>query len=119
MKTMCACCGQDIEGNAREGWRDRGNGRECLPFRARDGDLVRPAGLTHSPKLTPRAMLRPGPDIEVGCIRKRGSGRPGRPSYRWARGWEVRDPDTGRYCTPMRYREALAHARDMLQRGAA
>ena len=118
IQTACACCGQDIEGNPREGWHDRGGGRACLPFKARDGEIVRPSGL-HSPELTPRAMLRPGVDIEVSRPIRRGKGRPYRPGYAWVQGWEVLNPATGRYSVPMRYRDALRHAADMLAMGRA
>lgn len=40
----CARCGLDIEFHgARQGWRDRGNNRTCVPF-YRDGELVTPRG---------------------------------------------------------------------------
>jgi hypothetical protein len=114
--TACPCCGQDIEGNPREGWHDRGGGRACLPFRARDGEIVRPVDLKHSPKLTPRAMLREGVSIEVPRARRARRGAPYRPGYAWVRGWEVRDPATGRYSVPMRYRDAMAMASTELER---
>lgn len=42
----CACryCGQDIEFQGRaNGWRDRGNGRQCLPYTDKTkGEIVRP-----------------------------------------------------------------------------
>ena len=109
IQTACAHCGQDIEGSTREGWRDRGGNSLCPSFIARDGEPVRLSGVHHSDKPRARGMLRRGSMIEVG------TGRPGysrwcRPGYRWAQGWEVRDPVTGRYSTPVRYRDALAMA---------
>lgn len=59
-----------------------------------------------APALT--ALLRPGCLIEVGCIRH------GRPSYRWAQGWEVLDPKTGSWSIPLRRRDALFIARQAL-----
>jgi hypothetical protein len=101
IQTACAHCGQDIEGSTRDGWRDRGGNRLCPAFITRDGEPVRLAGVKHSDKPRARGMLRPGAMVEVGT---------GRPGYRWAQGWEVRDPVSGRYSTPMRYRDALAMA---------
>jgi hypothetical protein len=43
----------------------------------------------------------------------------GRPGYRWVRGWEVKSPQTGRYSTPMRYRDALVLARNEIDGAAA
>jgi hypothetical protein len=50
-------------------------------------------------------LIRPGCQIEVG-----GTYRPG---YRWVQGWEVRDPRTGNWSTPMRLSEARQHARSL------
>lgn len=118
VQTACACCGQDIEGNSREGWHDRGGNRACAPFQARDGEMVRPTG-THSPTLSPRAMLRPGCQIEVSAPTRRRRGGTYRLGYRWVQGWQVRDPATGRYSIEMRYRDALTHAAEMLASGVA
>lgn len=40
----CSRCGQDIEWQGRaRGWRDRGNGQECLPYTAA-GAIQHPKG---------------------------------------------------------------------------
>lgn len=110
--TACAHCGQDIEGSTREGWRDRGGNRTCPAFLARDGEPVRLSGLRHSDKPKARGMLRPGAQIEIGATIN------DRPGYRWVQGWEVKSLQTGRYSTPMRYRDALAMAQNEIDRAA-
>jgi hypothetical protein len=60
MQCACAYCGQDIEFHGhRAGWRDRGLGRECLPYTDRKtGEIVRPS-TKHAPnKRTPRTDER-------------------------------------------------------------
>jgi hypothetical protein len=51
----CSRCGHDIEWHGRaEGWIDRGNGNECLPFH-RNGHLITPReGLKHTRNKTYR-----------------------------------------------------------------
>lgn len=52
-------------------------------------------------------LIRPGHRIEVGCVRR------GRPGYRWVQGWQVFDPNTGRWCVEVRWRDAVAMAKQI------
>lgn len=49
-RAVCKLCGQDIEFHGSRQWRDRGNGRECLPYVDHKlGEIVRPKGRVHAP----------------------------------------------------------------------
>lgn len=54
-----------------------------------------------------RDFIRPGHRIEVGCTRR------GRPGYRWVQGWQVFNPDTGRWSVEMRWYDALSVAQQI------
>jgi hypothetical protein len=42
-RATCHRCGQDIEWTGRkDGWRDRGGNRGCVPYRATDGEIIHP-----------------------------------------------------------------------------
>lgn len=41
-QTSCRYCGHDIENHGRRQWIDRGTGRQCLPYKGRDGEIVQP-----------------------------------------------------------------------------
>lgn len=60
-----------------------------------------------------KRYIRPGFLIEVGCTVRRKRGARGRPSYRWVQGWQVFDPNTGRWSVEVRWRDALAMARNI------
>jgi hypothetical protein len=42
-RSVCALCGQDIEwSGAKHRWKDRGANRECVPYRDKNGEILRP-----------------------------------------------------------------------------
>ncbi len=108
-RAVCARCGLDIEHHGRGQWLDHGANSHCnLPA---DAERLHPKG-RHTPNLVPSMLLRrsyariEGPNNPSGYRAHLG--------YRWATGWEVQDPATGRWGIAKRYRDALSHASELL-----
>lgn len=106
LRAACARCGLDIEYIGAGRWHDRG-GDICCALPA-DTERLHRHG-RHTPHLTATMLVRKSyTQVETPRLRN------GRPSYAWVQGWEVRNLETGRWSTPMRFREALNFAHQVL-----